>query len=62
MPGQWPEIRKGFTQLYRSTMAGRFLDVTVKEATRNTLVAVEVACWFFVGEIIGRRSLIGYKV
>lgn len=62
MPGQWPEIRKGFTNLYRSTMSGRFLDVTVKEATRNTLVAVEVACWFFVGEIIGRRSLIGYKV
>ncbi|KAL5971001.1 ATP synthase subunit g mitochondrial [Taenia solium] len=27
----------------------------------DTVVAIEVLMWFFVGEIIGRRSLIGYK-
>lgn len=62
MPSQWPEIRKGFANLYRSTMSGKFFDMTVTQATKNSLVAVEVACWFFVGEIIGRKSLIGYKV
>lgn len=43
-------------------MSGKFLDMTVTQATKNTLVAVEVACWFYIGEIIGRRSLIGYNV
>ena len=59
---QWPQIKKGFSQLFNSTLTGKFLDVSVKEATRNTLVAIEIACWFYVGEIIGRRSLIGYNV
>ena len=49
-------------RLLNSTLTGKFLDVTMKEATKNTLVAVEIACWFYVGEIIGRRSIIGYKV
>ena len=59
---QWPQVKEGFSKLLNSTLTGKFLDMSVKEATRNTLVAVEIACWFYVGEIIGRRSLIGYKV
>ena len=59
---QWPEVRQGLNKLWNSTISGRFLDVSVSEATRNTLVAVEVACWFYVGEMIGRKSIIGYKV
>ena len=59
---QWPEIRQGLSRLWNSALAGKFLDVTVTQATKNTLVAVEVACWFYVGEMIGRRSIIGYKV
>ena len=39
----------------------KFLDVTVKEAAANTLVALEIACWFWVGEIIGRRNIRGYN-
>jgi hypothetical protein len=27
-----------------------------------TAVAIEVVCWFFVGEMIGRRSPTGYVV
>ena len=61
-PGQWPEIKSGFSKLWNATLAGRFLDVSVSEATRNTLIAVEIGCWFYVGEIIGRKSIIGYKV
>jgi len=34
---------------------------TVKEAATKALVVIEVGCWFYIGEIIGRRSLFGYK-
>ena len=50
------------SSLLNSTLSGKFLDCSVKEATRNTLVAVEIACWFYIGEMIGRKSIIGYKV
>ncbi len=33
-----------------------------QEAAINMIVATEVLCWFFVGECIGKRSLVGYKV
>jgi F-type H+-transporting ATPase subunit g len=33
-----------------------------QEAWVNTLVATEVACWFFIGECIGKGSLVAYKV
>ena len=45
-----------------AALAGKFMNVTVKQACVNTLVAAEIAFWFYVGEIIGRRSLIGYNV
>uniref|UniRef100_A0A6G1S8K4 ATP synthase subunit g, mitochondrial n=1 Tax=Aceria tosichella TaxID=561515 RepID=A0A6G1S8K4_9ACAR len=35
---------------------------TVRETWLNTLVATEVVCWFFVGECIGKGTLIGYQV
>ena len=28
----------------------------------NTLITAEIALWFFVGECIGKGSLVGYKV
>ncbi|KAL8173424.1 UNVERIFIED_CONTAM: hypothetical protein K2H54_001168 [Gekko kuhli] len=33
-----------------------------QEALRNGLVATEVLMWFYIGEIIGKRGLIGYDV
>ena len=59
---EWPAIKKSFIGVKDAAMAGKFLDVTVKEACVNTLVAAEIAFWFYVGEVIGRRSLIGYNV
>jgi hypothetical protein len=35
---------------------------TVREAWLNALVTTEVVCWFFVGECIGKGTLIGYQV
>lgn len=61
-PAQWPEVKKGFSQVFQSAVTGKFLNLTVKEATKKMLVGVEIACWFIVGEMIGRRSIIGYKV
>lgn len=39
----------------------RVFDMTVNEFTAKGLVVAEVAFWFYVGEMIGRRSIIGYN-
>ena len=36
--------------------------ICLQEAAANTLVAVEVVCWFYIGECIGKRALVGYHV
>ncbi|CDI97473.1 lethal 2 06225 [Echinococcus multilocularis] len=41
--------------------SGAWKQKTVKDFALDSAVAIEVLMWFFVGEIIGRRSLIGYK-
>ena len=46
--------------LASETYFGKYL--VFQEATLNTLVAVEVACWFFVGEVIGKGTLVGYQI
>jgi len=49
-------------QLVKSAMTFKWTQLTVREAWLNTLVAVEVGCWFFIGECIGKGSLVAYKV
>lgn len=51
-----------FNQVIATAKSGRWKEITVREGWTNTLVAVEIAMWFFVGECIGKRSLIGYHV
>jgi len=34
----------------------------LQEATVNTMITIEVLCWFFVGEIIGKGNVIGYQI
>ncbi|KAH8325891.1 hypothetical protein KR067_009729, partial [Drosophila pandora] len=36
--------------------------VKVRDAWLNILVTVEVITWFYMGEVIGRRHFVGYKV
>lgn len=38
----------------------KIADMTVNEIAARGLVLTEIAMWFYVGEIIGRGSLIGY--
>ena len=61
-PGEIPEIRARISRIIHSAKSGAYRDLTVKEAWLNTLVAIEVYCWFFIGECIGKRHLIGYDV
>nr|CAI5840621.1 unnamed protein product [Callosobruchus analis] len=48
--------------LISSAKNGSWKNLTVKEAWLNTLVGIEVWCWFYVGECIGKRHIVGYKV
>jgi hypothetical protein len=36
--------------------------IVFQEAWLNSLVTAEVVFWFFVGECIGKRSIVGYHV
>ncbi|KAK9298161.1 hypothetical protein QLX08_008394 [Tetragonisca angustula] len=57
-----PAIKDGFSNLISAAKNRRILDLSVREVWLNTLVGIEVICWFFVGECIGKRHIIGYKV
>ncbi|XP_063167102.1 ATP synthase subunit g, mitochondrial isoform X2 [Candoia aspera] len=61
-PAEIPRAIESLKMLLRSYQTGRLAQLTVKEALRNGLVATEVLMWFYIGEIIGKRGLIGYKV
>uniref|UniRef100_A0A023FGC0 ATP synthase subunit g n=1 Tax=Amblyomma cajennense TaxID=34607 RepID=A0A023FGC0_AMBCJ len=61
-PREFPEVFRGFGQLISSAKSGAWKNLTVKEATVNTLVGMEVIFWFYIGECIGKRSIIGYHV
>lgn len=61
-PREIPEVFRGFGQLMSSAKSGAWKNLTVKEATINTLVGMEVLFWFFAGECIGKGSIIGYQV
>ncbi|CAG9855661.1 unnamed protein product [Phyllotreta striolata] len=57
-----PQIIREAGGLVYSTLTFSWRFLTVKEAFVNTLVATEVGCWFFVGECIGKKHIIGYKI
>ena len=62
MPSEFSQISKSFVNLKNSLVKGKFLNLTVKEAAANTLVGAEIFFWFIVGEMIGRKSIVGYNV
>ena len=57
-----PTPPPGFGKLVSGARQGNWKRVTVKEGFVNTLITLEVLCWFFVGEVIGKRHLRGYDV
>ena len=61
-PGDIPAIRQGIGRLISGAKNGAYKNLTVKEAWLNTLITAEVCFWFYIGECIGKRHLVGYKV
>uniref|UniRef100_A0A8R1XVY8 Uncharacterized protein n=1 Tax=Onchocerca volvulus TaxID=6282 RepID=A0A8R1XVY8_ONCVO len=58
----WPAIKKDFKQMMDTVVSRSYTQWTVMDTLVRTCVAVEIICWFFVGEAIGRRSFAGYIV
>lgn len=57
-----PAARNSIMKIVHSAKTGAYKQLTVREAWLNTLVTIEVLCWFFVGECIGKRHIVGYDV
>lgn len=57
-----PQIKAGIGKLLSGFKTGAWKNLTVKQATLNSLVGAEVLFWFFVGECIGKRHIVGYNV
>lgn len=56
------EIKSGIGRLMTSAKTGAWKNQTLKQATANTLVGLEVIFWFYIGECIGKRHFVGYDV
>uniref|UniRef100_A0A2K5XH05 ATP synthase F(0) complex subunit g, mitochondrial n=1 Tax=Mandrillus leucophaeus TaxID=9568 RepID=A0A2K5XH05_MANLE len=61
-PAEIPRAIQSLKKIVNSAQTGSFKQLTVKEAVLNGVVATEVLMWFYVGEIIGKRGIIGYDV
>jgi len=61
-PEQIPQATQAIKGLVAAARQGKWKTVTVKQATVNACIGIEVACWFFIGEIIGKGSVVGYQV
>lgn len=48
--------------VWRTWRSGAWKDIKVETAWVNFLIFVEILLWFFVGEVIGRGSILGYKL
>lgn len=57
-----PEIKNSIFEIVQTVKSGCWKTLTVKDVTINSLVATEVLMWFYFGECIGKRKLIGYNI
>jgi F-type H+-transporting ATPase subunit g len=59
---QWPEAKKQWQELLHIYSSGAYREWTLKELLQRSLVAAEIMGFFVIGEMIGRRSIIGYNI
>merc|ERR1712228_978660 len=57
-PGELGGVASGIGKILKSAQSGAWKKLTVKEATVNTLVAVEVMCWFFIVNASAKAHLL----
>lgn len=57
-----PEVKNEISKMIQTARTGRWKSITVKDATLKSLIFLEVYMWFYVGECIGKRHLIGYDI
>jgi len=61
-PTELGAVVKGAAGLVGDTLTFKWATCTMGQAAVNTIVVTEIACWFFIGECIGKGSLVGYQV
>lgn len=61
-PAEWTKAQQGLVNFKNAIQQGSWKKLTVGEAGQYAIKGVEILGFFYVGEIIGRRSLIGYNV
>merc|ERR1712179_346353 len=61
-PGEIGGLVKGVAGLVGDAVTFKWAQASMKEVAVNTVVVTEIACWFFIGECIGKGSLVGYQV
>jgi len=61
-PGEIPAAIADISTKVANLQKQTFREWTVRQTAINAVVGVEVACWFFIGECIGKGSLVGYDV
>ncbi|KAJ3339999.1 hypothetical protein HDU93_007548 [Gonapodya sp. JEL0774] len=61
-PAEFGKALSGVTGFFNAFKNGTWRYVTVRDATSLAARGVEIAGFFYVGEMIGRRSLIGYNI
>merc|ERR1711864_45421 len=61
-PTELGAVIKGTAGLVGDVLTFKWATATVSQAAVNAVVVTEIACWFFIGECIGKGSLVGYQV
>merc|ERR1719483_1441912 len=56
------QVVKGAAGLVGDAITFKWATTTIGQAAVNTVVVAEIACWFFIGECIGKGSIVGYQV
>uniref|UniRef100_A0A0K0DW52 ATP synthase subunit n=1 Tax=Strongyloides stercoralis TaxID=6248 RepID=A0A0K0DW52_STRER len=57
-----PAIKRDWASLVKAIEAKQYRNLSVREFLVYSAVGLEITFWFFVGEMIGRRSIFGYIV
>ncbi|KAJ3213439.1 hypothetical protein HK099_007395 [Clydaea vesicula] len=61
-PGSFAQANVGFTNFLSSFTNGFWRKVTLSQTKELAGKGIQIAGFFFVGEMIGRGSIIGYKL